>query len=97
MVLILMQLACWHFQLINYVLAFSQEPIDLNVFCYLSADFHVSGGDKSNVYILQQKKNIYGTKQAAANLYFILKEGLKSKDSCKAKLIHASLLDTTQS
>ena len=75
MVLILTQLAGWCSRQIDYVLAFSQAPIDTDIYCYLPAGFHVKGGDGTD-FVLKLEKNLYGTKQAAANWYEMLKNGL---------------------
>ena len=75
MVLILTQLAGWCSRQIDYVLAFSQAPIDTDVYCYLPAGFHIKGGNESD-FVLKLEKNLYGTKQAAANWYEMLKNGL---------------------
>ena len=61
MVLILTQLAGWCSRQIDYVLAFSQAPIDTDVYCYLPAGFHVKGGDGTD-FVLKFEKNLYGTK-----------------------------------
>ena len=48
-VLTLTQLAGWCSRQIDYVLAFSQAPIDTDVYCYLPAGFHIKGGDNETI------------------------------------------------
>ena len=67
LVLLLTELAGWHSRQIDYVLAFSQAPIDTTVYCHLPAGFHIENGDKDEDYVIVLEKNLYGTKQAAAN------------------------------
>ena len=86
MVLILTHLAGWYSRQIDYVLAFSQAPIDSEVFCHLPAGSHITGGDESEEYVLQLEKNLYGTKQAAANWYKMLKDGLKKQGFLQSKI-----------
>ena len=64
----------WVTRQIDYVLAFSQAPIDSNVFCKLPTGFQ--GQDKNKRYCLRLKKNLYGTKQAAANWFEMLRDNL---------------------
>ena len=83
MVLTLTQLAGWCSRQIDYVLAFSQAQIDTDAFCHLPAGFHIKGRDELE-YVLKLEKNLYGTKQAAANWYEMLKGGL-NKEGFKCK------------
>ena len=69
-------MAGWSSRQIDYVLAFSQAPIDTTVYCHLPAGFHVEGGDKNEEYVIVLEKNLYGTKQAAANWFEMLRENL---------------------
>ena len=78
MVLLLTTLAGWYSRQIDYVLAFSQAPIDADVFCHLPAGFHINGGDNDE-YVIQLVKNLYGTKQAAANWFEMMKQGLEEQ------------------
>ena len=55
----------------------------------MPAGFHVDGEDKNETYFLKLKNNIYGTRQAVANWFDMLKTGLedggfkqKKVDSC---------------
>ena len=61
------EMAGWESRKINYVLGFSQEPIDSDVYLHLPSGFHVDGEDKNEAYFIKLKKNIYGTRQAEAN------------------------------
>ena len=64
----------WH---IDYVIDSFQAPIYSDVYLHLSSGFHVDGEDKNETYFLKLKKNLYGTCQAAANWFDILKTGLE--------------------
>ena len=70
---------------IDYVLAFSQAPIDSDVYLHLPAGFHVYGEDENETYFLKLGEKLYGTRQAAANWFDMLKnvledEGFKQKN-----------------
>ena len=78
MVLLLTTLAGWHSRQIDYVLAFSQAPIDADVYCHLPAGFHIKDGNDDE-YVIQLVKNLYGTKQAAANWFEMMKQGLEKQ------------------
>ena len=84
-VLTLTQLAGWCSCQIDYILAFSQAPIDTDIYCYLPTGFHIKGGDNSE-FVLKLEKNLYGTKQAAANWYEMLKEGLNKEGFKTSKI-----------
>ena len=75
-VLLLTELAGWHSRQIDYVLAFSQTPIDTTVYCHLPAGFHVENGDRNEEYVIVLEKNLYGTKQATANWFEMLRDNL---------------------
>ncbi len=76
LVLLLTELAGWHSRQIDYVLAFSQAPIDTTVYCHLPAGFHIENGEKDEDYVIVLEKNLYGTKQAAANWFEMLRDNL---------------------
>ena len=78
MVLLLTTLAGWDSRQIDYVLAFLQAPIDADVFCHLPAGFHIKDGNDDE-YVIQLVKNLYGTKQAAANWFEMMKQGLEKQ------------------
>ena len=64
---------------IDHVLAFSQSPIDSDVYLHLPLVFHADGEDKNETYFLKLKKNLYGTHQSAENWFDMLKTGLEDK------------------
>ena len=78
MVLLLTTLAGWYSRQIDYVLAFSQAPIDADVYCHLPAGFHIKNG-KDDEYVIKLVKSLYGTKQAAANWFEMMKQGLEQQ------------------
>ena len=85
LVMLLTEMAGWSSRQIDYVLAFSQAPIDTTVYCHLPAGFHIEGGNKDDDYVIVLEKNLYGTKQAAANWFEMLRDNLMKegfKQSC---------------
>ena len=77
--------AGWYSRQIDYVLAFSQAPIDCDVFCHLPSGFHIEGNNRDE-YVIQLVKNLYGTKQAAANWFEMLKAGLVKEGFHQSKI-----------
>ena len=73
------EMARWESRQIDYVLPFSQSPIDSDVYPHLPTGFHVDGEDKNETYFLKLKKNQNGNRQAAANWFDMLKTGLEDK------------------
>ena len=67
LIIMMAEMAGWESIHIDYVLAFSQATIDSDVYLHLPAGFHVDGEDKNETYFLKLKKNLYETRQAAAN------------------------------
>ena len=61
---------------IDYVIAFSQAPINSDVYLCLPSVFHVDDEDENETYFLKLKKNIYGTRKAAEIWFDMLKTGL---------------------
>ena len=53
----------WESRKIDYVLAFSQAPIDSDVYLHLPARCHVYGKYKNETYFINLKKNLFGTRQ----------------------------------
>ena len=53
----------WHTIQIDYVLAFTQAPVDRNLYMKISKGFELEGAKKSE-YVFKIKKNTYGQKQA---------------------------------
>ena len=76
LVMLFTEMAGWSSRKIDYVLAFSQAPIDTTVYCHLPVGFHIEGRNKEDNYVIVLEKNLYGTKQAAANWFEILRDNL---------------------
>ena len=65
LILIMAEIVGWKTKQIDYVLAFSQAPIDTDLYLHLPQGFHAPNNGQK--YYLKLKKNLYGTRQAAAN------------------------------
>ena len=78
MIIIMMdEMAGWESIQIDYVLDVSLAPVDIVAYLNLQAGFHVNGEeDKYNIL----RKDLYGTRQAAANWFDMLKTELENKD-----------------
>ena len=64
---------------IDFVLAFPQADLDVDIWMYLPAGFQVDGqteDDSDRRYLLKLNKSLYGLKQASFNWYEKLKTGL---------------------
>ena len=64
---------------IDFVLAFPQADLDVDIWMYLPIGFQVDGETEENSerhYILKLNKSLYGLKQASFNWYEKLKQGL---------------------
>ena len=64
---------------IDFVLAFPQADLDVDIWMYLPSGFQVDGkteAESSRKYILKLHKSLYGLKQASFNWYEKLKDGL---------------------
>ena len=66
---------------IDFVLAFPQAPLDVDVFMELPYGFAVDGitDDGSKGYVLKLNKSLYGLKQAAYNWFEMLSKGLRDR------------------
>ena len=53
----------WHTIQLDYVLAFTQAPVDRNLYTNIPKGFEVEGANKGE-YVFKIKKNTYGQKQA---------------------------------
>ena len=69
----------WESRQIYYVLALSQLTTGSDVYLHLPEVFHLYGEDKNEIYFLKLKKNLYETRQAAANWFDMLKTGLEDE------------------
>jgi hypothetical protein len=61
---------------IDFVLAFPQAELDVNIWMYLSIGFQVDTENESKCYILKLNKSLYGLQQASLNWFKKLKQGL---------------------
>ena len=79
-------------KVIDFVLAFPQSKLDIDVFMEIAARMILTGVSENyqrSLYILSLNKSLYGLKQASANWYKILTQGLQdcgfkqsNKDPC---------------
>ena len=65
-----------HTRSIDFVLAFPQAKLDVDVYMEIPFGFTY---DESRRYVLKLEKNLYGLKQAAYNWYEMLKGGLEAR------------------
>ena len=65
-------------QSIDFVLAFTQADLDVNVYMDFPIGIYVPNGGK-RYYVLKLNKSLYGLKQASANWFETLKAGLNSR------------------
>ncbi len=76
----LILLLAWIYNLeskaIDFVLAFPQAELDVDIWMYLPIGFQVDTENKSKCYILKLNKSLYGLKQASLNWFKKLKQGL---------------------
>jgi hypothetical protein len=55
----------WHTKQIDFILAFTQAPVEIdNLYMQVPRGFHVPGASSDKDYVLKVEKNIYGQKQA---------------------------------
>ena len=69
-------------KVIDFVLAFPQAKLDVDVFMEIPAGMMLSGVSASNqrsMYVLKLNRSLYGLKQASANWYEMLSKGLKDR------------------
>ena len=74
-------------KLIDFVLAFLQADLDIDIWMELPIRFQtIEDPDHSHLYVLKLKKNLYGLKQASFNWYKKLQDGLKDRGFKPSKL-----------
>ena len=61
LLLILVLVHSWHTIQLDYVLAFTQAPVDINLYMNIPKGFEVEGAKKGE-YVFNIKKNTYGQK-----------------------------------
>ena len=67
LIIMMAEVAGWEPIQIYYVIDLSQVPIDSDFYPCLPAGFHADSEDKNEIYFIQLKNNIYGTRQTAEN------------------------------
>ena len=70
---------------IDFTLAYTQAPIDIEIYLELPAGFEVEGREKSK-FVLRLKKNLYGLKQAGLSWFetlrtYLLEQGFTQSES----------------
>ena len=86
LIIMMADMAGWESIQIDYALAFSKAPIESDVYLNLPAGFHVDGEDKNETYFLKLKKNLYGTRQASANWFDMLRTRIEDEGFKKNKV-----------
>jgi len=76
----------WCARHVDYVLAFSQADCDTDVYLSLPPGFHVKDKTEGQDYCIKLKKNLYGTCQASANWFVLLKDGLLKRGYVQSKV-----------
>ena len=74
---------------IDFVLAFPQADLDVDIWMYLPSGFQIDGAteeESSRKYILKLNKSLYGLKQASFNWYEKLKSGLLVRGFTQSKI-----------
>ena len=69
----------WHTQQVNYVAAYTQTPIDRDMYMEFPRVFPVPGGDDRKTFVLKLHRNLYGQKQAGRVWYKYLRKHLITK------------------
>jgi hypothetical protein len=76
LILLLAQIYKLDLKAIDFVLAFSQAELDINIWEYLPIGFQVNTENESKCYIFELNKSLDGLKQASLNWFEKLKQGL---------------------
>jgi histone deacetylase 1/2 len=76
-----------HLKSINFVLAFPQTNLDVDIWMELPMGIVIdSCASDSRGYVLKLKKSLYGLEQASLNLFEKLKQGLTDWGFCPSKI-----------
>jgi len=97
LVLILSLLTGLQSHQIDYIQAYTQAPLDCDLYMRIPAGFHIadhslsfSDGKWTNSndrdYVLKLKKDLYGLKQAGSNWFHMLREGLLTCGFMQSKI-----------
>ena len=66
-------------QQVDYVQAFTQAPLDDDVFMHIPTGFYYDNPENNNHKVLKLRKNLYGLNVASRNWFLTLLAGLKSR------------------
>jgi hypothetical protein len=69
LILLLVRMCKLESKAIDFVLAFPQAELDVNIWMYLPIGFQVDTENESKYYILKLNKSLYGLKQASLNWF----------------------------
>ena len=69
----------WHAQQVDYVAAYTQAPIDRDMYMEFPRGFQVPGGVDRKAFVLKLHRNLYGQKQAGRVWYKYLRKQLITK------------------
>ena len=94
----------WHTQQVDYVAAYTQAPIDRNMYMEFPRGLTVPGGVDRKTFVLKLHRNLYGQKQAGRVWYKYLRKRLITKagfvpskhDEClffRGKVMYALYID----
>ena len=94
----------WHSQQVDYVAAYTQAPIDRDMYMEFPRGFKVPGGVDRKAFVLKLHRNLYGQKQAGRVWYKYLCKQLITKagfvqskhDEClffRGKVMYALYID----
>ena len=94
----------WHTQQVDYIAAYTQAPIDRDMYMEFPQGFTVPGGVDRNAFVLKLHRNLYGHKQARRVWYKYLRNQLITKagfvqskhDEClffRGKVMYALYID----
>ena len=94
----------WHTQQVDYVAAYTQAPIDRDMYMEFPRDFTVPGGVDRKTVVLKLHRNLYGQKQAGWVWYQYLRKRLINQarfvpskhDEClffRGKVLYALYID----
>ena len=94
----------WHTQQVDYVAAYTQAPIDCDMYMEFPRGFTAPGGVDRKTFVLKVHRNLYGQKQAGRVWYKYLRKRLITKagfvpskhDEClffRGKVMYALYID----
>ena len=94
----------WHTQQVDYVAAYTQAPIDRDMYMEFPRGFTVPGGADRKAFVLKLHRNLYGQKQAGRVWYNYLRKRLITQagfipskhDEClffRGKVLYALYID----